>query len=212
MGAKTSLLAITDAEIAPLLRTGAGSDPEAAAALVRSVFPGHAVSAADGTSLADAVLPPEGTTYAVALPVGGVLADRSFARDLPSTQPPEIRSAGRRVITHAMHSVVDWFAFSVWEGGDLVRSLSLSPEGIAENIGDPLPFELPYWAGEHTDDPDYPLPFHPLDLGDEACRAFFGFVQEGTVEPDDLDPEQVRMYGFHVTRPRTGLLGRLRRR
>lgn len=53
-------------------------------------------------------------------------------------------SAGRRLVLHAMHSVVDWLAFAVWDDGRLVRSLSLSPDsGIIENIGEPLPFDCP---------------------------------------------------------------------
>lgn len=71
--------------------------------------------------------------------------------DFPSQLPEHLvaASAGRRLVLHAMHSVVDWLAFAVWEDGGLVRSLSLSPDsGIIENIGEPLPFELPYWAGD----------------------------------------------------------------
>jgi hypothetical protein len=49
-----------------------------------------------------------------------------------------------------MHSVVDWFAYAIWANGKLLRSLSLSPvSGILENIGQRLPFEEPYWSGEH---------------------------------------------------------------
>jgi hypothetical protein len=43
---------------------------------------------------------------------------------------------GRRTILHAMHSVVDWLAFAVWEDNRLIRSLSLAPDGgIIEDIG-----------------------------------------------------------------------------
>jgi hypothetical protein len=49
-----------------------------------------------------------------------------------------------------MHSVVDWFAFAVWQDGRLKRSLSLSPDsGVLEDIGAKLPFEEPYWSGKH---------------------------------------------------------------
>jgi hypothetical protein len=98
---------------------------------------------------------------------------------------------------HGMHSGVDWLAFAVWEDGVLVRSLSLWPEsGIQENVGEPYDFELPYWAGEHPVRPipgwpnqgPYPLPFHPLELGEEALRALFGFVMEGYPHRDDIDP------------------------
>jgi hypothetical protein len=111
---------------------------------------------------------------------------------------------------HGMHSVVDWLCFAVWEDGVLVRSLSLSPDGgIHENIGEPFDFERPYWAGEHPVEPDptldddepYPLPFHPLELGEEALRALFGFIIEGYPDPDDIDTEEVHLHGFRVTDP-----------
>ena len=111
---------------------------------------------------------------------------------------------------HGMHSVVDWLCFAVWEDGELVRSLSLSPDsGIMENIGQPYAFELPFWAGEHPvtpvpgwpDQGPYPLPFHPLVLGEQALRALFGFVIEGMPEPADIDAEAVAMRGFRVTDP-----------
>lgn len=59
-------------------------------------------------------------------------------------------AGGNGVVTlHAMHSVVDWFAYAMWTNGKLVRSLSLSPgSGIPEDIGQRLPFEEPYWSGE----------------------------------------------------------------
>ena len=49
-----------------------------------------------------------------------------------------------------MHSVVDWLAFAKWKNGELVRSLSLSPDsGILEDIGLRLPFEEPFWSSKH---------------------------------------------------------------
>jgi hypothetical protein len=37
--------------------------------------------------------------------------------------------AGRTIDLHAMHSVVDWFAFAVWESdGQVRRALSSSPD------------------------------------------------------------------------------------
>ena len=95
----------------------------------------------------------------------------------------------------------------MWENGKLVRSLSLSPGGgVVENIGEPLDFERPYWAGEHSVEPmpgwpdqgPYPLPFHPLDLGEDALRALFGFIIEGMREPDDIDRGAVHLHEFRV--------------
>jgi hypothetical protein len=106
-----------------------------------------------------------------------------------------------------MHSVSDWLCFAVWENGSLVRSLSVSPDGgIVENIGEPYDFERPYWAGERpvgstlSGDP-YPLPFHPLELGEDALRALFGFILEGRPDPSDVDPYEVPLRGFRVADP-----------
>ena len=50
-------------------------------------------------------------------------------------------AGAKTVYLHAMHSVVDWFAFAVWHGQKVRRSLSLSPDsGVMEDIGSPLPF------------------------------------------------------------------------
>ncbi|GAB7037060.1 hypothetical protein JCM9533A_09070 [Catenuloplanes niger JCM 9533] len=108
---------------------------------------------------------------------------------------------------HGMHSASDWLCFAVWESGSLVRSLTVSPDGgIGENIGAPYDFEHPYWAGERpvestlSGDP-YPLPFHPLELGQDALRALFGFILEGRPDPDDVDPYEVPLQGFRVADP-----------
>jgi hypothetical protein len=98
-----------------------------------------------------------------------------------------------------MHSVSSQFAYAIWENGSLVRSLSLSAgDGIAEDIGDPLPFEAPYWAGGHPARGQHPLSFHPLDLGEAALRALFGFIIEGQRQPADIDPRSVKLAGFQV--------------
>ena len=47
------------------------------------------------------------------------------------------------------------------------------------------------------------MPFNPMDLGEEALRAFFGFVGEGVPRPDDLDAFEIPLHGFAVlTEPR----------
>jgi hypothetical protein len=69
----------------------------------------------------------------------------------------------------------------------------------------PLAFEAPYWAGEHPVEPDdddddepYPLPFHPLDMAEDALRALFGFTYEGVPLEDDPDLEKITLAGFVV--------------
>ncbi|WP_262414139.1 DUF6928 family protein [Actinacidiphila acidipaludis] len=215
MGAKTGLLVYADADVPELLHRVESEAPdlERTLALMRRLYPEWEIAEGDVSNLSDAVYPPDGTAYAASWPGVEVVCDRRVMVDEPSqlAEPLVGASRGRRLVLHAMHSVVDWLAFAVWEDGRLVRSLSVSPDsGIIENVGDPLPFELPYWAGERPaevipwpgeeDDP-YPLPFHPLDFGEDALRALCGFIIEGRPEPGDVDADSIALHGFAVHDP-----------
>ncbi|MBC9719357.1 hypothetical protein H9Y04_43295 [Streptomyces sp. TRM66268-LWL] len=213
MGAKTGLLVYADGNAPGLLRQVNAADLDRTVAMMRRLYPGWEIEQSEGSNLCDGVYPPNGTVYAASWPGVEVIGDQGVMIDAPSQLPEHLvaASAGRRLVLHAMHSVVDWLAFAVWEDGRLVRSLSLSPDsGIIENIGEPLPFELPYWAGDRPADivpwpgeeeEPYALPFHPLDMGEDALRALCGFIQEGRPEPDDLDADAIELYGFHVRDP-----------
>ncbi|MFB4316977.1 hypothetical protein [Actinomadura sp. 21ATH] len=211
MGAKTALLVFADGPPADLLRGVPAPSPEATASLVARTNPGWDGATIEGRTLHETVYPREGTVYAGSFPAVDVLCDQQVMVDRPSELPDHLLEAGahrRRTVLHAMHSVVDWFAYAVWEDGTLVRSLSLSPaDGVIEDIGAPLDFERPYWAGDHPVEPvpgwpgadePYPLPFHPLVLGETALRALLGFVVEGRRLPTDVDPEAVALAGFQV--------------
>ena len=99
-----------------------------------------------------------------------VIAAMEFGIDYPSKLATKWIKACDKKYTylHAMHSVVDWFAYATWENGKLTRSLSLSPDsGILEDIGDKAEFELAYWDGKHpaadpAEEDAYPFVFHPL--------------------------------------------------
>jgi hypothetical protein len=186
------------------------ADPDRTLTMMRRLYPGAEIEGCQGTSLWDGVYPPEGTVYAASWPGVDFIGDRRMMIDAPSQLPEHLVAAseGRRLVLHAMYSVVDWLAFAVWEDGRLVRSLSLSPDdGIIENIGEPLPFERPYWAGDRPanviawpdeEEEPYALPFHPLELGEDALRALCGFIQEGHPEPDDVDADRIELHGFRV--------------
>lgn len=215
MGAKTALLAFADGDIRPALLGATRSERSEVEELVHEIHPGYLVGSADDGTLRDGLYPPDDITYATVLAGAELFCDRRLVLNRPSELPEHLRNAGagRRIIMHGMHSVVDWLGFAVWEDGILIRSLSLSPNGdIQENIGQPYDFELPYWAGEHPVEPvpgwpnqdPYPLPFHPLDLGEEALRALFGFIVEGHPHPDDIDAEAVHLHGFRVSDPSGG--------
>lgn len=213
MGAKTGLLVYADGHVPELLRQVDTADLDRTTAMMRRLYPGWEIEECGGSDLGNGVYPPIGTAYAASWPGVDVIGDQRVMIDVPSELPEHLvaASAGRRLVLHAMHSVVDWLAFAVWEDGRLVRSLSLSPDsGIIENIGEPLPFELPYWTGDRPADivpwpgeeeEPYALPFHPLDLGEEALRALCGFIQEGRPQPDDVVAEAIELYGFHVRDP-----------
>lgn len=212
MGAKTALLAFADGDLRPALYGATRSELSETETLVRQIHPGRVVEPFGESTLFDGIYPPDDITYATKLAGAELYCDRRLVLDRPSELPEHLREAGagRRIIMHGMHSVVDWLSFAVWEDGLLIRSLSLSPDGgIRENIGKPYDFELPYWAGEHPVEPvpgwpnqaPYPLPFHPLALGEQALRALFGFVVEGHPESDDIDAEAVHLHGFRVTDP-----------
>lgn len=210
MGAKTSLLAFTTADLSSALRASAGitTSRDDAETVVRQLFPDHDVSPLGTTgTLWDDVFPPDDVCYAAVLPGATVVCDVRFAVDRPSQLPARLLdvAGGRRVVLHAMHSVVDWLCFGVWEDGALQRGLSVSPDdGVVEDVGEPLAFELPFRAGAHPvepwddDDPAYPLPYHPLELGEEALRNLFGFILEGRPRPDDVDAESVVLHAFSV--------------
>lgn len=218
MGAKTGVLAFASGSVADALRScRIESGRSQADALVRRLHPGWGVDA-EGVSplvgnLREAVDPPEGVAYAASYPGVDVLCDRRLMLARPSLLPQRFLDAakGRTVALHAMHSVVDWLAFAVWKDGVLVRSLSVSPNGgIQENLGEPMDFEAPFWAGGQPVDSDpgwaedrapYPLPFNPLELGELALRALFGFAVEGWSRPGDIDAFDIPVHGFRLTDP-----------
>lgn len=222
MGAKTGLLAYTTGSVAEALRARpADTSREVAEEFVRHLHPGWRIAPRDDpySNLSERAYPPDDIAYAACYPGADVLCSRHVMLDRPSELPQRYldAAAGRTVVMHAMHSVVDWLAFAVWKDGVLIRSLSLSPDsGIIEDIGGRLPFEAPYWAGEHPVEPfdfnplpgrpgpdgkPYPLPFHPLELGEDALRALFGFILEGHPEPDDVDAFEVPVHGFDLIDP-----------
>jgi hypothetical protein len=216
VGAKTAVLVYADGEPAELLRDASLPDVEATRALIARTSPGwDGARSFAARTLHECVYPDKGTAYAGVFPGIEILCDRQVMADRPSQLPAHLLQAGarrRRTILHVMQSATDWFAFATWENGTLIRSLSLSPgDGIIEDIGAPLEFERPYWAGEHPLRPSsldlpgqrpYPLPFHPLELGAQAAmRALLGFVIEGHIRAGDIDGFAIRLAGFHVPDP-----------
>jgi len=202
MGAKTWMLVYSDGNAGEILRSGPGLDRDTTAILARKLFPSERLQPLEDGSLLD-TCPPDNELIVGCFPGLSIVAAKEFGLDYPSTlQSAFIEPAlGRTICLHAMHSAVDWFAYAMWKDGKLQRSLSLSPDsGILEDIGPRLPFEEPYWAGEHPaldpeeDESNYPFAFHPLELGEAALLELVGYQLEG----DDcrVDPEEIPLMCF----------------
>lgn len=200
MGAKTWMLVGSAGSARDALSAQPQIDRGATNRLASRLFPKERLE-----PLADGDLsytcPPDDEIHIGCFQGVSVVAANEFALDYPSRlQPHFLEELGEETIClDAMHSVVDWFAFAVWRGGELERSLSLSPDsGILEDIGPRKAFEIPYWSGEYPaidpadDEGDsYPFPFHPLELGEAALNELFGYQLEGCVDDSLLEPGEV---------------------
>ena len=209
MGAKTWMLVYADRNAREALRGRPRLDRDATSKLAGDLFPGELLEPLDDGDLSY-TCPPGDELCIGCFPGISVVAAKEFGIDYPSRLLPRFITAGGSgtISLHAMHSVVDWFAYAQWRNGDLLRSLSLSPDsGILEDIGPRLPFEEPYWSGRHpaVDDEDedaYPFPFHPLELGEAALQELFGYQLEGLADPTLLQPETIPLLRYRRSRSR----------
>ncbi len=194
MGAKTWMLVTSSASASEALALQPPLDRESAIAYAESVFPNEALSQLEDGDLYY-TNPPDDQIFVGSYGDVNVIAASEFGIDYPSQLPKHFIPSTGIATLHAMHSVVDWFAFGHWVDGKLLRSLSLSPDhGVIEDIGDQLPFERPYWEGKFpaVDDEEgeeYPFPFHPLELGEAALLNFFGYQIEGYAVQNLIEPE-----------------------
>jgi Family of unknown function (DUF6928) len=209
MGAKTWMIVYSTADIPSALGSRPDLDRAASTSLAKRLFPSHGLKPLEDGTLSS-TCPPDGEVVVACFPRVSIVASAEFGIDHPSKLPEQFREpAGAGTVhLHVMHSVVDWLAFAVWRGGALQRSLSVSPDhGIVEDIGSRLPFEEPFWEGAHPavdpheEEERYPLPFHPLELGEAALASFFGYHLEGEIDPTLFDPEDVSVMRFKRSKP-----------
>lgn len=208
MGAKTWMLVYANRNVGEALKGRPQLDRDATLQLASKLFPKDELEPMGDGDLSY-TCPPEDELHIGCYPGVSILAAKEFGIDYPSRLPVPFISAGgsATVYLHAMHSVVDWFAYALWIDGRLLRSLSLSPDsGILEDIGQRLPFEEPYWSGQYPvtrgGKDDYPLPFHPLDLGEAALKELFGYQLEGFVDPALPEPESIPLVIYKRSRSR----------
>lgn len=208
MGAKDWMLFYASDDVSKVLRAAPKIDREATAAFVERLYPSHDIRPIEDGNLHYGN-PPEGKVYAGVLEGLSIICTWDAAGDSYAALPEHFvtEAAGRTLYLHAMHSVVDFFSYAIWEpDGTLRRAYSLSPDsGVIADVGTPLPFEEKYLAGDPEflesldSDDEYPFRFHPLDLAEAALRALFGFNYEGAYEDDDPELEDVVLAGYAVT-------------
>jgi hypothetical protein len=134
------------------------------------------------------------------------VCDRRLAIDRPSQLPAHLLdlAAGRRVILHAMNSTSDSLSIAMWEAGRLRRALSVGPDSVVEDIGLRLGFEEPFWTAQHPTGAHVrpgrvgPVPFAPLEMGEAALLAWFGFRLEGSVRSNQVDPGTIALHGYRT--------------
>lgn len=208
MGVKDWMLLRAEGDVRSILQSAPPIDRAATRALVARLYPEHQLVEIDDGNLLENPNPADPHVYAGCFPSLTVVCASEVGIDRPSRLDRRFRggTACGEAYLHAMRSDVDWFAYAIWDaGGALRRSLSLCPEfGIMEDLGEPLPFETPYWAGDRTPGADdgrgYPLPFRPMAMGEDALLALFGFTFHGERRDGDPDPEKVVLAGFTLRR------------
>jgi len=203
MGAKAWFIAYFDDDPKAVLSNQPKLDRNASRELAERLFPDVTLTSAEDVTLE--FLDPQKDQIIIGC-YGGVriVAHYELSNDRPSKIDPRWfdPALGTNAYVHATHSVVDWFAYGLWRNGKLARALSISPDdGIAEQIGDPLPFEKAYWDGQFPVDDDddegsYPLPFHPLELSEASILHHLGFQFEGQISEWICDPIDIPAVTF----------------
>lgn len=198
MGFNVSLLAYAD-DISAVDLGRPARDQALAETVVSELFPRTRYAEQGTIALNDGGFPSGGTLNVGTFDSGLLIATKDAHLYNPSKLHRRYLKAsmGRTVVLLTQRSFNDMFAYARWVDGSLIRSISLNPIGkVWENIGDPEPFEVPFWNGEHPAESGYPLPFHPLELSDAALRSALGLVYEGPADPRLTSPEDVLLSAY----------------
>ncbi|MDT0203524.1 DUF6928 family protein [Nocardioides sp. AE5] len=174
------------------------ADPDLAPEdVVRRLFPRMRLERTDRGSLISHGFPERGEIAVGHITQGLIITTRDAALFRPTDLHARYAKLGETRILLTQQTAHDMFAFARWSEGALVRALSVNPVGkVWQSIGDPDPFEAPFWSGEHPVDTDYPLPFHPLEMAEAAVQEFLGTQFEASPTPQTVAPESIVLDRF----------------
>ncbi|MFF0814945.1 DUF6928 family protein [Rhodococcus sp. NPDC003318] len=184
MGPTASTIWYVDApDPAAVLRGHPDPDSDAALALAGRMYPEKVAVPLTSGSLAASAGPQGHEVFIGCYPGLTVVCGANLALQRPSTLPDHWTRplASEHTYLIGADSAGPWGAFATWERGALRRSFSASSAHIYENIGLPLVWERPFWAGEHparhpieTLPHPQSLPFDPGEFADAANAHWLG--------------------------------------
>lgn len=211
MGAKASTIWYVDTpDPTSVLRQTSSTDWDAATALVARLFPEQtAVPDRQGPITSSAAVSPQ-ASFVGCYPGVTVVCGANLSIAKPSMIPESWSRplASEHTYLIATDPENGWGAFAYWERGTLRRSFSATPIYIYEDVGLPLVWERPFWAGEHPlvyppgvmPDPQS-LPFHPQEFAEAANAEWLGFRYTGAPRGDEFDPVSLPVCGFTMYAP-----------
>ncbi|KAF0961926.1 DUF6928 family protein [Rhodococcus sp. T7] len=215
VGAKVSTIWYVDVpDPAAVLRSHPEPDLAAARRLAARLYPDLAATPTGPVPLAEAArLDAAGTVHIGSYAGVTVVCGPDLVVPRPSTLPGTRIRPTESAKTYYVASKPDiaWGSFAMWEDGHLIRAFSATPVHIHEDLGIPLVWERPFWAGdfplEHPPgvlpDPQS-LPFHPQQFAEGANREWLNFRYTGAPEGTEIDPKKITVHGFAVHPPGEG--------
>ncbi len=188
MSSSSALIVYSDSSPKDVLRAYPVLDKPATRAFAERLFPGAQIDEIGDELLSDALDPPEGVAYLGCFSGLDLVCNWKVMPDRPSLLEPGVRGATERRQTYlyALHADADWCSYGVWHGSELVRAYSACPDpGVIEDVGDRLGFEHEYKTND--------------ELGEAACKAFFGIDTSDDPGLEDVDPGLIPVVGYRVS-------------
>ncbi|MBY4208415.1 MULTISPECIES: DUF6928 family protein [Nocardiaceae] len=211
VGAKASTIWYVDApDPISVLREATTSDWNAASALVGRLYPHLTAVPLEQGPISTSAGVDDDHVFIGCYPGVTVVCGSNLSVPTPSTLPESVTRPLASEHTYLVASDPEhaWGAFAYWERGEFRRSFSATPVYIYEDVGLPLVWERPFWAGDHPliyppgvmPDPQS-LPFHPQEFAEAANAEWLGFRYTGAPKPGELDPNALPVCGFTMYVP-----------